>query len=50
MGDEIFEMVTRQYADVVQDDLLAPHFAFGSEYMDWQALIGTGAWKPAEHR
>lgn len=36
--EEIVEMVTRQYADVVQDDVLAPYFA---EVVDWQALIGT---------
>jgi len=38
---EIFEMVTRQYSDVVQDDLLAPHFTFGPGYLDWQAHIAT---------
>ena len=38
---EIFEMVTRFYADVVQDDLLAPHFRFDEGYLDWQALIGN---------
>lgn len=37
--EEVFEMVTRQYADVVQDDLLAPHFTFGPDHMDWRALI-----------
>ena len=36
--EEIVEMVTRQYADVVQDDVLAPHF---SDVVDWQALIGA---------
>jgi hemoglobin len=36
--EEIFEMVTRQYADVVQDDVLAPHF---SHVVEWQALIGS---------
>lgn len=40
-SEEIFEMVTRQYADVVQDDLLAPYFTFGPDHMDWQALIGN---------
>lgn len=39
--DEIFEMVTRQYSDVVQDDLLAPYFTFGPGYLDWQAHIAT---------
>lgn len=39
--DEIFEMVTRQYADVVQDDLLAGYFTFDEGFMDWQALIRT---------
>jgi hemoglobin len=41
--DEIFEMVTRQYSDVVQDDLLAPYFTFGPGYLDWQAHIGSVA-------
>jgi len=40
---EIFEMVTRQYSDVVQDDLLAPYFTFGPGYLDWQAHIATVA-------
>lgn len=39
--DEIFEMVTRQYADVVQDDLLQPYFTFGPGFIDWQAHIGA---------
>jgi hemoglobin len=38
---EIFEMVTRQYADVVQDDLLAPYFTFGPGHINWQAHIAT---------
>ena len=42
-AEEIFELVTRQYADVVQDDLLAGYFTFGEGFMDWQALIGTVA-------
>lgn len=37
--EEIFEMVTRQYADVVQDDLLQPYFKFGPGFIDWQAHI-----------
>lgn len=37
--DEIFEMVTRQYVDVVQDDLLQPYFNFGPGFIDWQAHI-----------
>lgn len=41
--EEIFEMVTRQYADVVQDDLLAPYFSFGPGYIDWQAHIRSVA-------
>jgi len=41
--EQIFELVTRQYADVVQDDLLAPYFAFGPGYLDWQAHIGSVA-------
>lgn len=40
---EIFEMVTRQYADVVQDDLLEPYFEFGPDHLDWQAHIGSVA-------
>ena len=39
--EEIFEMVTRQYVDVVQDELLQPHFDFGPGYIDWQAHIGS---------
>lgn len=39
--DEIFEMVTRQYVDVTQDDLLTPHFDFGPDHMDWDAHIGN---------
>ena len=34
-------MVTRQYADVVQDDLLQPYFDLGPEFIDWQAHIGA---------
>lgn len=41
--EEIFEMVTRQYADVVQDDLLEPYFTFGPDHLDWQAHIGSVA-------
>ena len=41
--DEIFEMVTRQYVDVVQDELLQPYFTFGPGYVDWQAHIGLVA-------
>ena len=36
---EIFELVTRQYSDIVQDDLLATYFAFGTDAMDWRAHI-----------
>jgi hemoglobin len=39
--EEIFELVTRQYADVVQDDLLQPYFDFGPGFIDWQAHIGA---------
>ena len=41
--DEIVEMVTRQYVDVGQDDLLAPYFNFGPGFIDWQAHIRTVA-------
>jgi hemoglobin len=41
--DEIFEMVTRQYVDVGQDDLLQPYFDFGPGFIDWQAHIRTVA-------
>ncbi len=41
--DEIVEMVTRQYVDIVQDDLLAPYFNFGPGFIDWQAHIRTVA-------
>ncbi len=36
---EIVEMVTRQYVDVGQDDLLQPYFDFGPGFIDWQAHI-----------
>lgn len=39
--EEITELVTRQYADVVQDELLEPYFDFGPEFIDWQAHIGA---------
>lgn len=39
--EEIFEMVTRQYVDVVQDELLQPYFNFGPGFIDWQAHIRT---------
>lgn len=39
--DEIFEMVTRQYVDVVQDELLEPYFDFGPGFIDWRAHIGS---------
>ena len=39
--EEIFEMVTRQYADVVQDELLSPYFSFESGNVDWQAHIAS---------
>lgn len=41
--EEIVEMVTRQYVDIVQDDLLAPYFNFEPGFMDWQAHIGQVA-------
>ena len=41
--EEILELVTRQYADVVQDELLAPYFTFGTGHLDWQAHIGSVA-------
>jgi hemoglobin len=40
---EVVEMVTRQYADVVQDDLLQPHFDFGPGFIDWQSHIAAVA-------
>lgn len=40
-SEEIFEMVTRQYVDVVQDELLEPYFNFGPGFIDWQAHIGN---------
>lgn len=39
--DEIFEMVTRQYADITQDELLEPYFDFRPGFIDWQAHIAT---------
>jgi hemoglobin len=41
--DEIMEMVTRQYVDIGQDDLLKPYFDFGPGFIDWQAHIRTVA-------
>ena len=41
--EEILELVTRQYADVVQDDLLEPYFTFGPGHLDWQAHINSVA-------
>jgi hemoglobin len=41
--EEIVELVTRQYSDVVQDDLLAPYFTFGPGFLDWQAHIRSVA-------
>lgn len=38
-SEEIFEMVTRQYVDVVPDDLLQPYFNFGPGFIDWQSHI-----------
>lgn len=38
--EEIFEMVTRHYAVVVQDDVLEPYFTPDEGFVDWQALIG----------
>ena len=34
-------MVTRQYVDVVQDDLLQPYFNFGPGFIDWRSHIGS---------
>lgn len=42
-AEEILELVTRQYADVVQDDLLQPYFTFGPGHLDWQAHIRSVA-------
>jgi hemoglobin len=40
---EILELVTRQYSDVVQDELLAPYFDFGTGDGNWQAHIRSVA-------
>ena len=40
---EIVEMVTCQYVDVGQDDLLKPYFDFGPDFIDWQAHIRSVA-------
>lgn len=42
-ADEILEMVTRQYVDVVQDDALEPYFNFNPGFIDWQAHIRSVA-------
>ena len=34
-------MVTRQCADIVQDELLGPYFDFGAGHIDWKAHIGA---------
>lgn len=50
---EIVEMVTRQYVDVGQDDLLQPYFDFGATGMAWamaQRFLGHGVWRPADRR
>lgn len=36
---EVYEMVTRQYVDVVQDELLEPYFNFEPGFIDWLAHI-----------
>ena len=41
--DEIVEMVTRQYVDVGQDEILQPYFDFGPGFIDWQAHIRSVA-------
>jgi hemoglobin len=41
--EEVIELVTRQYVDVVQDDLLGPYFGFGPGFTDWDAHIGNVA-------
>jgi truncated hemoglobin YjbI len=38
-ADQILEMVTRQYVDVVQDELLEPYFNFTPGFIDWQGHI-----------
>ena len=39
--DEVIEMVTRQYVDISQDDMLAAYFNFGPGHLDWQAHIAA---------
>ncbi|MFN3256426.1 MAG: DUF1971 domain-containing protein [Ilumatobacter sp.] len=41
--DQILEMVTRQYVDVVQDELLEPYFNFAPGFIDWQGHIESVA-------
>jgi tellurite resistance-related uncharacterized protein len=61
--EEISEMVIRQYVDVVQHDLLEPYFGLAPGFIDWhkkratgmawamaQRFLGTGTWRPAQHR
>ena len=38
-AEEILEMVTRQYVDVIQDDALEPYFNFNPGFIDWNAHI-----------
>lgn len=39
--EEVQEMVTRLYVDIVQDELLGPYFDFGPDFIDWLAHIGN---------
>ncbi len=39
--EQVGEMVTRQYVDVVQDELLEPYFNFAPGFIDWQAHIDS---------
>ena len=41
--EQVIEMVTRQYVDVVQDELLEPYFNFSPGFIDWQGHIESVA-------
>lgn len=41
--EQVDELVTRQYVDVVQDELLEPYFNFAPGFIDWQGHIESVA-------
>ena len=43
--DEIFDVVTRQYADITQDDLLEPYFE-SARLIDWKSPMSRASERP----